>query len=259
MRKFLTGLAILLMLPLASTGCSRVNPGPTINKSYDFTGFSKVEVSSAFEVEIVPSSTWSVSVTAQEKLFEHINVNKNGDTLEINLKWTVGNLLSNWGFKRAKASIALPELESLNLSGASRGSAKGFQSTRDKKIVVSGASTLETDIGAANMTLNLSGAGKISGTTRAATFTATIDGASRINLTGTANTLNLNISGASSADMGGLTAQNVDVNLSGASRATVAPVSRIKISVSGASSLTYTGNPTLDSVEVSGASSVHKK
>jgi hypothetical protein len=259
MKKLLTGLALLVILPLVFTGCTRVNPGPSMSKNYDLTDFSKIDVSSAFEVEIVPSSSWSISITAQEKLFDHINVNKNGDTVEINLKWNVGTLLNNWGYKRPKAFIAMPELESFNLSGASRGNVKGFHSSRNTKITVTGASTLDTDIEAADINLGVSGASKISGSIKATTLTAVIDGASRANLTGSADKLVLNASGASSVDVEGLAAQNVEVNLSGASRATVSPVTKIKISVSGASSLTYTGNPSLESVDVSGASTIHKK
>jgi hypothetical protein len=259
MKRLLTGLAVLTILPLVFTGCTSVNTGPTTIRNYDLTGFSKIDVSSAFEVEIVQSSSWGISISAQEKLFDHINVTKNGDTLEINLKWNVGTVLSNWGYKRPKASIAMPEIDGFNLSGASRGSVKGFQSSRNTKIMVSGASTLEIDIEEADITLELSGASKISGSMKAATLTAIIDGASRANLTGSADKLVLNASGASSADMEGLSAQNVEVNLSGASRATVSPVTKLKVSVSGASSLTYTGNPSLDSVDVSGASTIHKK
>ena len=259
MKRLLAGLAVLLSLPLVFTGCTQVNPGPTMSKNSDFTGFSKIDVNSAFEVEIVPSNTWSISVTAQEKLFDHINVSKNGDTLEINLKWGVGTWLSTWGYKRPKASIAMPELSSLNLSGASRGNVKGFHSSNNTKITISGASTLDTDIEAADINLGVSGASKISGSVKATTLTGVIDGASRANLTGSADKLILNASGASSVDLEGLPAQDIEVNLSGASRATVSPVAKVKISVSGASSLTYTGDPSLESVDVSGASTIHKK
>jgi hypothetical protein len=259
MKKLLGSLVILLMLPLLFVGCTRVNPGPVTTKNYDMQDFSRVTVSSAFEVEIVESSTWSISVTAQEKLFDNINVSNDGDKLEINMKWGWGTWLSNWNYQRPKAKITMPVLAGLDLSGASKGTITGFKSDQDTVILVSGASSLTVNMEAGNTSLEISGASRIEGTIKVADLKAAVTGASRAILSGSANDIDLECSGASTSDLEALTAQNINVDLSGASRATVSPKDTMKVAISGASSLTYTGEPALEAIEVSGASTIHKK
>ncbi len=254
----LAALAVLLIVPLLFTGCTG-DYGPITSRNYDFTGFTRVEVSSTFEVEIVQSNAWSITIEAQEKLFDNLNVSKTGDTLEVNLKWGWGSWVSSWGFKRAKARITMPNLEALTLSGASSGTAAGFRSNRDAEIAVSGASSLKIDMEAAMVKMEISGASHITGNLKAASLTAEISGASRATLTGAADGLDINASGASTAALEELAAHKVDIELSGASRGTVSVRDSLKLNLSGASSLTYTGDPSLEAIEISGSSTIHKK
>jgi hypothetical protein len=258
MKRLLAGLAVLLVLPLLFVGCSK-NYGPVTSKNYEFTDFTRVEISSAFEVEIIQSNAWSITIEAQEQLFENLNVVKTGDTLEINLKWAWGDWVSSWGFKRAKARITMPDLTGLNLSGASKGSITGFKSAHDADILVSGASTLKMDIEAAGTELVVSGASRIDGSVKATNLRMEISGASRVTLSGSADDLIVEASGASTVALEGLPAQDIDIELSGASRGTVSPGNTMKVNLSGASNLTYMGNPELEAIEISGASTIHKK
>ena len=260
MKRLLAGLAILLALPLVFAGCTRVNPGPVTTRSFDYTGFSKVEIGSAFRVEVVQSDTWSISITAQEKLFDRVSVSESGDMLQINLSWGWGTWVSSWGYQRPTARITMPELNALSISGASDGTAKGFRSSHDTNITVSGASNLEIDIEAANSRIEVSGASRLEGTLKTSgDVRAQITGASRAKLEGSARSLTLEGSGASNANMENLAVQDADVEMSGASHATVSPEDTMRVSLSGASSLSYTGNPALEAIEVSGASTIHKK
>jgi hypothetical protein len=61
-------------------------------------------------------------------------------------------------------------------------------------------------------------------------------------------------------NLGEFAFDNIDVDLSGASQATIQVKSKLNYSVSGASHLTYKGDPTIGRSEKSGASSTsHKK
>jgi hypothetical protein len=259
MRRLLVGLAVLMTFPALFAGCARGNPGPVTSRTYEHTAFSKIEVGSAFEVEVVQSSTWSVVLTAQEKLFEQIAVTKSGDTLEINLEWGWGTWVSSWGYQRPKARITVPELSVLKLSGASKGSARGFKSDHDTDVFLSGASSLDIDIEAAGSGIEVSGASRLTGRLKANDVRLQVNGASNATLSGSAVTIDLDASGASRAELTSVPASEVKVVLSGASRATVAPKDTISVELSGASSLTYSGNPALQSVEISGASTIHKQ
>jgi hypothetical protein len=259
MKKFLIAMAIMVVLPLLFVGCSQTNLGPVTTRDFGQTDFTNVEVNSSFEVELVQGSSYTVAITAQEKLFDHISVTKNGALLQINVEWGWGTWVSSWGYQRPKVRISMPDLSVLKLSGASKGSAIGFRSTHDTSVSLSGASSLDVDIAAVNTRIEVSGASRLTGKVTSDYLRLQIDGASSANLAGSAGSVDLNESGASHANLEGLTAGSANVELSGASSATVSPKDKMGVKISGASSLTYTGSPSLDSIDVSGASTIHKK
>ncbi len=259
MKKLLVAMAAVLVLPLLFAGCSQANLGPVTTKDYDQKEFANVEVNSSFQVDLVQGNDFSVAITAQEKLFDHISVKQVGSLLQINLEWGWGTWVSSWGFQRPKAKITLPYLNTLKLSGASKGSAVGFQTTRDTGVSVNGASSLDIDIAAANVRMDVSGASRLTGKAKGDYVLLQVDGASSATIAGSAGSLDLQESGASHTDLEGLNAVTVNVDVSGASRAVVSPTDKMSVKISGASSLTYTGSPSLEAIDVSGASTIHKK
>ena len=259
MKKLLLCLISVIGLGLLVVGCAGANAGPETQRSFNFTDFNKVEISSAFQVDLVPSDSYCISITAQEKLFDHIKVSKSGDTLQISMQWSFGTWLSSWGYHRPKARITMPTLAELHMSGASKGTAKGFKSPNDITITVSGASSLDIDIEANASSIEVSGASHTKGMLKSGDAGITVNGASSIDLTGSGNNLDINVSGASRAILEGYSVRNANVTVSGASRATVTVDSKMTVELSGASSLDYSGNPTLDVKDISGASTIHKK
>ena len=79
-----------------------------------------------------------------------------------------------------------------------------------------------------------------------------LSGASRVRLEGAAQRLDLDMSGASSVSAMGLVADEVRAELSGASQAQVSAEKSLHLDGSGASALTYKGNPTVHQ-DLSGA------
>jgi hypothetical protein len=86
-----------------------------------------------------------------------------------------------------------------------------------------------------------------------------LSGASRVALNGSASDLMLSAWGASKAEMEDLKLQNADINLKGASEATINVQGRLAIDLSSGSRLTYTGNPAINAISVTGASSINHK
>jgi len=229
--------------------------GDVVTRELDITDFANVEVSHAFRVEITRSDTYSVAITANEKLFDYIDAVKSGDTLKIGMK----PHLSIRGSITLEAKIAMPVLKKLRLSGASKGTAKGFSSQEDFDLHLSGASTLDIDIEAGKTKLETTGASKLNGEMKLDDADIALSGASRAELKGSANNVNLNASGASRLDLADFPLNDAEVYLSGASRATVNAKGNLDINLSGASRLEYAGNPTIRDIKVSGASKIKKK
>jgi hypothetical protein len=213
-----------------------VLPGNERTETLDFTGFSSVEASSAFQVTITQSTSYSVKISASERIFDRIEVTQQGQTLKIDVKPGVF-----FGVFNNKAEITMPSLENFALSGASRGTADGFSSSNQFTAQISGASTLD---------LNNFNAGDIN-------FEVT--GASHLTGQGTASNLTSAVSGASTLDLTDLTVNNANIDLSGASHAIINLTGRLDAQASGASNLQYIGEPTLGTINTSGGSTVNKK
>lgn len=252
--------AVLMMVLLTSmlfAGCEGVvvGSGKLETKQFNFSDFSQVDIGSAFEFEIVQSDSYGVSITADDNLFEHIQVSKAGDTLEIDLK-----TITNLGQVTLKAEIAMPELRGLDISGATRGTASGFSSTEDVDIEVSGASSLElVEISAGDVKCDISGASHVTGDITAADVNFTIGEASSIQLEGSANDMVAMVGGASRMKLAAFPVNNADVKLDGASTGTVNLAGRLDANLDGASKLEYIGEPTMGAINTSGASTLSQK
>ena len=232
----LVAVAIILLVIGSVFVFLLVLPGNERTETLDFTGFSSVEASSAFQVTITQSTSYSVKISASERIFDRIEVTQQGQTLKIDVKPGVF-----FGVFNNKAEITMPSLENFALSGASRGTADGFSSSNQFTAQISGASTLD---------LNNFNAGDIN-------FEVT--GASHLTGQGTASNLTSAVSGASTLDLTDLTVNNANIDLSGASHAIINLTGRLDAQASGASNLQYIGEPTLGTINTSGGSTVNKK
>ncbi len=212
-----------------------VGSGNLETETYAFTDFNKVEISSAFEFEIEQSSSYSIEITVDDNIMEYVRVSQDGQTLKIGLR------PATWiGPATLKASVTMPELNGLDISGASRGTVSDFISTEDLDIMVSGASRVTGDIVAGNVDFDISGA-------------------STVQLEGSASDMDANVSGASSLKLDDFIVNNADVDFSGASSGTINLNGRLDADLSGASRLWYIGEPTMGNIDTSGASSLSKK
>jgi hypothetical protein len=257
MKKLVLVLASLLIsFPLLLTACS--NPGPSETKQYNFADFTGVQAGGAFDVVITPLSTYSVSISAPQNWFKHMTIKKSGSTLEVGMNFGFWDFWRNLGSK-PKLEVSMPELDNLNLSGASTGTARGFTTTKNFQLELSGASSADVDIGAYDTSIAVTGASHATGILNINDLTLDVSGASNITLSGTGNNLNLKVYGASGADLGNLQVKDAMVELRGASHGTVDTSGKLDINASGASSLSYVGNPTIGTIDVTGASSIHQK
>ena len=242
MKKAIIIAAIVVAVSVTCTllvlrGCpgGLVGSGNLETEAYAFADFTKVEISSAFEFEIQQSSSYSINVTADDNVMEYVQVSQDGQTLKIGLR-----TITWLGPVTLRASVTMPQLSDLTVSGASRGTVSDFSSNDDLDITVSGASKVTGDIVAGNVDFDISGA-------------------STIQLEGSANDMVADVSGASRFNLEAFTVNNADINFSGASSGTVNLNGRLDADLSGASRLWYIGEPTTTDINTSGASTVSKK
>ena len=150
-------LAAIISIPLLLGGLFPftrvVGSGNLRTQQEALSDFTIVDVGSGFKVTITQASSYSVSITADDNIFDYIQVTKTSDTLSIRLESGVSFQTST-----LKAEITMPDLEQLQFSGGVTGTATGFVMSHDFKAELSGGSILTMDGEANNLTAECSAA-----------------------------------------------------------------------------------------------------
>ncbi|MFC1968678.1 head GIN domain-containing protein [Chloroflexota bacterium] len=266
--KMLTAVLLsLLLVTFLISGCQTIlvskngetETGKTETRQYDFSEFTRVDISSAFSYEIMQSDTYSISITANNNLFDDIKVAKEGQTLIIGMEipgapWAIFNTIPS-----LKAVITMPHLQGLESSGATRGTVTGFSSSEELDVTASGASTVEIlKIATGDVTFEVSGASEVTGDIEAKNMELEVSGASSVQLKGSSGSIAAGVSGASHLKLADLKVENANVILSGASNGTVNLEGKLDAELSGASTLEYIGEPTLGTMVITGSSKLKK-
>ena len=248
----------LLVVAAGLAACNRgavvTDSGEITNWQFDFADFSRLDISHAFIVDVEPADGFSINVSVDRAVFEYLVVEKRGDTLYLGLE--NGNTYLD---TTQRATIEMPALEELSLSGASRATVGVFVGAKSLELKLSGASRADvaTDT-LENASFDLSGASRVTGSIGAATFKLKLSGASSANLEGSAPQMEIDGSSASTADLKDLPATDVKVDLSGASTAFIDVADRIDATLKGGSVVTFLGDPKLGNIDLSGASTIRK-
>ena len=259
MRKTIIAIVSVAVLMAAALlpGCEITGAGNIVTEEREVTNFIQVDVEGTFEVEITQSNSFSTNISADSSFFDYIAVTKEGDTLRIylNPRHTFTDFTSQ--IKTLKAKITMPDLYGLRLSGATKATISGFKSSGDFSLDVSGASTLDMkDIEVGDVEFKVSGASRVSGSMKADNVEFEVSGASKVELEGSASNIILNAAGASNVNLADFPLDNAYANLSGASEATVDAKGKLDATLSDASSLYFEGNPTMGTINISGASTI---
>jgi len=256
---FIVTLLVTASLLAVFTGCrgitqAIVGSGNLITQEMDFTDFTKLEISHVFRAKVTRSDSFSVSITVDENLLEYVVVRKSGNTLRIYLKAGYAYI----GTTKI-AEITMPKIDKLSLSGASQGEVSGFRSSDRLELEASGVSSLNIDdMKAGDTGFEISGGSYVLGGIEISNGIFNVSGASSIDLEGYASDISIEASGASHANLANFSVSNATVKISGASVVTVNASGSVDGNVSGASRLTYLGDPAL-TIEMSGDSTVDSR
>jgi hypothetical protein len=206
-----------------------------VPKEYNLSGFEVVEVSHAFAVVIEQGDRFQVTVKTHENLVQYLDVKVEGDTLHVGFKG-IHSLNNTHG----EVYVRMPRLRAVGLSGACDAELRGNWQAESFSVDLSGASELT------------------GGRIEAGELKLDCSGASSLDLAGSAKKTVIDGSGASKFHMENFSVGDLHIELSGASHAEAIVNGRLDADLSGASSLHYGGNPTLGSMETSGASSLKR-
>lgn len=195
--------------------------GQRSSRTHDLTGFDGIEISGQWQVDVERGDAWRVAIDVPAELLEDIEVELRGDRLSLGFEggWCIGCFREG---PELKATITMPALESLDMSGSSFVRFTGFEGP--------------------NLSLDLSGSGEIRGA------------ASRF------DALTLEMSGAANVELADVPVTDADVDISGAGKVTLRMAGgRLTGDISGATNLEYYGTVSEESVDKSGMVNVRRR
>jgi len=161
MKKLLMALlAITMLVTFPMAGCTGLVKGSGELKTRDLTrsNFSEVKADDGIEVHIVYAASFNVTVTADDNLFDYLQVSKKGETLTLSLK------RADYVDANIKAFITMPHLRKLSLSGAAVCSIADFDTRAGVDFHISGESSLSSaNMTVGDITLDVADASKVTG------------------------------------------------------------------------------------------------
>ena len=199
---------------------------------FDLSDFTSVDIGSIFSAEIIQDDDWEVSVSGREDDLDDVVVKVLNSELEINFTRDI----SKWDKDReeVKVYIRMPDLESIDFSGAAKCRVQGFDQRR-MEISLSGATVIDMEVELTEAKIRMGGV-------------------SKLKMFGRGEELEADISGAASLDAGDYIVDYAIIDVTGASRARVNVEKELEIDVSGGSVVRYLGNPMVKSDRASGSS-----
>jgi serine/threonine-protein kinase len=125
-----------------------VGSGNLATKRWDLADFTAVEIAHPFRAEITRADRSEVNVTADDNVLEHVQVTQEGPRLRVRLEDN-----HSYRLRRAalRVAIALPVLESVDLSHGAHATIRGFESQRPFEARARHGSLLEGTIGAGRL------------------------------------------------------------------------------------------------------------
>lgn len=211
----------LLAIVVAMSGCGALKwsskglagSGVLKTEKREVGAFTSVDVSGAYEVEIVCQKQPGLEIEGDDNLLPLVKTYVKDNTLYIESDRPYNTK------KSIKVRVTTANLEGVSSSGASKITLEGV---KNEQLVI------ETS------------------------------GASKIDAAGETRNLEIESSGASKVDVQQLRASRVKVSLSGAGYANIYASEEVNADVSGASKVTYYGEPKVVNKSVSGAGSINK-
>jgi len=218
----LAGAARLAVSQFVGDGDRPVSSGAAASTRYDLDGFRNVVIEDNWEIDLLQGDEWQVSLSYPERSADRVSVTVEGDRLVLGAG---GSRRAGWGWwgnhDRFSARIVMPELNSVEVSGAADLDFSGFEDER--------------------LAITITGAGNVKGHD------------------GSYDELALTVSGAANIDLRDVPVVDANVNLSGASNVRLDMAGGVLSgNLSGMGKVSYSGQVRNQRVSVSGFGRVNR-
>mgnify|MGYP001769646544 CR=1 FL=1 len=200
------------------------------------TGFTGIELSIAGDIELIQGEQFKVILEADADKIKDVETTLKGETLVIETHKS--HLFNN---SKVRLTITLPELKSIEISGAGDINAQGEFNCKDLELEISGAGDLKfNQLSVNNLTIDISGAGDI-----------TINGDKK------ANNLKIDINGAGDVTIEKLPFETATADINGSGSCRINVTTTLNADINGSGDLLYSADPKMN-IEINGSGKIKK-
>ncbi len=201
-----------------------------ISQTRTVDAFQKIDANGDVRIVLISSNSYALEFNGKDEAPKGLNWSINNGTLSIAAKRTE---------ETDTIKVMAPSLEEIKLNSVATASTEGVFKANSLKLIGDGASEFNMNLSCETIALDF-------------------QGATEANLQGNANTLTARLSGASDVKAYNLNIKEADIYSDGAAEITLTVSDKLKAYGSGASDITYSGNPTDIVVDTVGASSIRR-
>ncbi len=207
--------------------------GNVIKETREVSGFHGIDIGGAYEVILIKAAQEKIVLEVDDNLLPYITTKVFGGILEIENDKDFRNTT------KLKVTIYFKMIDEIELSGAASLFSEDVLKAESIEIDASGASDINLKLDTDRLEADFSGA-------------------SKVELSGRAGNVEIDASGATVYNAIELETENCEIDASGAAVARIWVTGKLGLEASGASSVRYKGSPSIDIINISGASSVRK-
>lgn len=126
--------------------------GVLVTRTEDVSDFDELEIASIFRASITQGDSFALSLRLDDNVVEHLRVERTGSTLRVSF----GDFSGNYRNVTAEATVVMPDIVRLDVSGVSQADISGFAFQHDLDVRVSGVSALSGSVSAGDVEINVS-------------------------------------------------------------------------------------------------------
>ena len=236
--KTFPALALLLALLLSPLlAAAAAGPRETVTKSFDVSNFDRLNIGSAFTINVTKAETFSVKVSGESEKVADVTAEVRGNELVVAFR--ENNSRIRLGNSTVRVEIMMPSLRAVNFGGTSASVVnEGFE-TSNFVAYVSGTAKSEIHMKSREVFVDVTGTGTL-------------------NLFGSAETLKATVEGVSGLYALYFPVQDATLDVAGTGTARINAERTIRAKASGASTIRYKGNARIESQEIARLSSLKK-
>ena len=235
-----------------------------VTENREVADFSKLKASSGIQVFYTVSNTKSVKVETDDVAkMQYIKTEVDGETLKLYIENTGKSKNKKWNngisFKVLKITISGPNLNEIKASSSAFIKIQSWNKTDDLQISVSSSGTIKGNFECNTVNIQASSSGEFIANVVAKATTVASSSSSTVTLEGKSTDLNCSASSSGDCNLKEFKVENAIASASSSGSITVNTSKSIEAKASSSGSISFFGNPTNVSKEMSSSGSISKK